>query len=597
MKLRTSASECSSIDRRVRPTYTEVLLDASALVLPIIALRRLLLGKTSLLAVRGGNLARLNLYFTSAVSFDIVRNLGFTWAAYGIQISAGLIFAVVGLIAANLYYCPECNTLREAWSRLRSRRSLLIYQGVVFTWVILNIILPTLYVSYTIVVLIAGGVYPTALFRATRARAKPVHVKNAMATLSIAWLLFVTLGTFLFALGSQPPPLPVSIPFAWEMAFVSGSIMFYAMSSGEANVLGSVKFPSGQLVPETIIRPGHRYLILHDSGRKAVLFLTSTLRNLIDSGHRIIIGAPASGWLIGNVSHAEPSFTEWKRTGRVVVSGADSDQGVAREGFSDRLSLGPVSQVYLKEIDEENIHGEIPPVVENIDDKHQGPAEIFLLESSKAPRSQLTEFLRQNAGMELLNLSESTESFSSLIGFDHQKLRGSAMLFEYDNNSDYEDAVDKFLAEGISNAELCVVFTTKSSKLYRAIKGKRMVKIVAASSLISAPEELPDGEMQIPDKELGLVASIVSDFLDNSKDSGASFVFDSITDLIRGERWEQVYSGIKQLIDLLTVPNATALFLANVNTMEPRFIGALRGCFAIQVRMDGSGVKLIKTPS
>jgi hypothetical protein len=149
----------------------------------------------------------------------------------------------------------------------------------------------------------------------------------------------------------------------------------------------------------------------------------------------------------------------------------------------------------------------------------------------------------------------------------------------------------------VSNAELSVVFTTKSSKLYRALKGKRTIRIIAASSLISSPDELPDGEMQIPDKELGLVAAIVSDFLDNSKSSGASFVFDSITDLIRGDRWEQVYTGIRQLIDLLTVPNATALFLANVNTLEPRFLGALRGAFAIQLRVGSEGLTPIKIPS
>src|SRR5947208_13749005 len=100
--------------------------------------------------------------------------------------------------------------------------------------------------------------------------------------------------------------------------------------------------------------------------------------------------------------------------------------------------------------------------------------------------------------------------------------------------------------------------------------------------------------MQLLDKERGLVAAVLSDCLDNSKNFGDSFVFDSITELIRGERWEQVYSAIKQLIDLLTVPNATALFLANINTMEPRFVGALRGLFAVQIRMDNYGLRAIK---
>ncbi len=323
----------------------------------------------------------------------------------------------------------------------------------------------------------------------------------------------------------------------------------------------------------------------------------STLRSLIDSGSRIIIRPSPSAWLVGGLSQNEPHYSEWKKNGRIVISETDPEPGVQRESLTERLSFGPVSIVYVKEIGGESIGSQIESLDKEAEDKHQAKAEIFLLESSKAPRVQLTEFLRHNTGMELLNLSESTESFSSLVNLDHQRLRGSAILLEYDNNSDYASAVDKFLAEGISNAELCVLFTAKSSKLYRSIKGRRLVKIIAASSMISAPDEQPDGEMQIPDKELGLVAAMVSDFLDNSKDSGVSFVFDSITDLIRGERWEQVYSGIRQLIELLTAPNAIALFLVNINTMEPRFIGALRGSFSVQIRMDDNGLRAIKVPA
>jgi hypothetical protein len=578
------------------PTIAEVLLDAAAMVLPTFALWKLLRGKASLWGVRAGNLARLNVYFLSATLFDIVRNLGYGWAAYGLQASAGLIFAAVGLMAANLYFCPECKTIREAWSRLKSRTSLLVYEAIVIIWVGLNIFLPLLYLPYTLVLLTAGAVYPTVLFRAARTRAKPPHVKRALATISITWFLFVTLSTFLFALGAQPPALPVSSPVASELAFVTGSVLCFIMSVTEANPLGSVRFPTGQLVPDTMIRPGHRYLLLHDSGSRTISFLTSTLRGLVESGSKIIISPPTSNWLVSSLSQNESRFNEWTKNGRVVVNDTEPETVSQHEGLSERLSFGPISKIYLKEMDKENLQVSMAPLEPVTGEKQSGQSEILLLESSKAPRPQLTEFLRQNTEIELLNLSESTDPFSALFGLAHQELHGSVILFEYDDSSDYETAVDKFLMEGTSNAELCALFTTKSSKLYRSMKGRRMIKIIAASSLISAPDETPDGEMQIPDKELGLVASIVSDFLDNSKNSGASFVFDSISELIRGERWEQVYAGIRQLIDLLTVPNATALFLANVNTMEPRFIGALRGAFAVQLRMDNYGLRAVKVP-
>jgi hypothetical protein len=566
------------------------------LVLPTIGLWRLWLQKVSPFKARAGNIVRVNLYFVAAASFDILRNFGFSWAAYGTQVCAGMLFAVMGLMAANLYFCPECTGILEAWNQLKHRSSVVLYMLIVLTWVILNVVLPPVYVLFTLIVLTAATIYPTSLFLLARKRAKPTHVKNTLATFAATWAVFVTAGTLLFALGSQPPSLPVSVPYAWNFAFITGSAMFFIMSLLESAPLGSVRFPSGQLIPETIVKPGHRYLILHDSGKRAMAFLSTTLRGLIESGARVIVSASTSSWLLGNLSKSDPHFDQWKQNNRLVISEKDSDPIPTQERLLERFSFGPISRVYIKEIDRHNLQDRISPLDKEEGETRQQPAELFLLESSKAPRPQLTEFLHKNSEFELLNLSESTDPFSSLINLDHQKLRGTVALLEYDSKADYEGAVDKFLAEGMSNAELCVLFTAKSSALYRLIKGKKMVRIIAASSLLSAPDELPDGEMQIPDKELGLVASIASDFLDNSKNLGASFVFDSITDLIRGERWEQIYAGIRQLIDLLTVPNATVLFLANSNTMDPRFLGALRGSFALQLRMDADGLRAVKIP-
>jgi hypothetical protein len=532
----------------------------------------------------------------SAAVFDILRNLGYGWAAIGTQASVGLIFGVVGLMAASLYFCPESNTLREAWSKLKSRRGILLYQGVVFTWAVLTALLPNWYLPLTVVVLSVGASYPTMLFWSAGKRAKPAHVKNAMKTFATAWSLFLSFATTLLVLGAQPPVLPVSLPYAWEFAIDTGSVLFFSMSLVQTNLLGPLRMQSGQIVPNTIVKPGHTYLILHDSGKRAIRFLSSTLKGLIDSGARIIIKTSPTEWLVRDLSSNEPHFSEWRSNGRVVISDKGQERNAPREGISQMLGIGPTSTVYISELEQDNLQGKIVSPHDETSERGREESNLFLLESRKAPRRQLTEFLRNNTEMELLNLSESTDSFSSLIGLDHQRLHGSIILLEYDNNTDYEGAVDKFLSEGMSNAELCVLFTAKSSALYRLIKGRKIVRIIAASSLLSAPEELPDGEMQIPDKELGLVAAIASDFIDNSKNSGVSFVFDSISDLIRGERWEQIYSGIRQLIDLLTVPNATALFLANTNTMDPRFLGALRGSFALQLRLDADGFRAVKIP-
>ncbi len=542
------------------------------------------------------NLAQADVYFLVAVTFDVLRNLGYAWAAYGIIMSLYAIFSTVGILASVMYFCPECRSFGESINLIRKRASFVLYEAILLFWVIFYLVAPQLYALGTLLLLGAVIIYPTTLFMYSQKRAKPSNIKRMLSILSGSWFVFVTLALLLFALGTQPPILGVSLPYAYQIAFVTSSSLFFLMSIAVADPIGTTKFWAGQLLPETIIKPGHRYLILHDSGTRTMSFFSSTLRGLIESGARIIMNTSKNDWLFGSLSLSDPHFNTWLKNGKIVLADSKEDEGPPKEGLSERFSLAPTEMIHLNELSGQDLQGTIAPVERDPRDKHQtlALAQVFLLESSKAPRPQLTEFLRRNADIEFLNLSESTDPFSSLVNLEHQKIHGSSILLEYDTNSNYEAMVDKFLSEGISNAEVCVLFTTKSSKLYRAIKGKRMIKIVAASSMISAPDELPDGEMQIPDKELGLVASIASDFLENSKSMGVSFVFDSITELIRGDRWEQVYLGIKQLIDLLSAPNVTSLFLANRNTVEPRFLGALHGAFSTQIKLDNTGVKAVK---
>src|SRR4029077_10964596 len=97
--------------------------------------------------------------------------------------------------------------------------------------------------------------------------------------------------------------------------------------------LSAVRFSSGQLIKETIVKPGHRYLILHDSGKRAISFLSSTLKGLIDSGAKVVISASSNGWLVGNLSQYESHFSEWKQNGRVVVSESGDGHNLQHEGF------------------------------------------------------------------------------------------------------------------------------------------------------------------------------------------------------------------------------------------------------------------------
>src|SRR5260370_23680694 len=201
-----------------------------------------------------------------------------------------------------------------------------------------------------------------------------------------------------------------------------GSVLLLLMSTTDALTLSSVRFSSGQLIQETIVKPGHRYLIIHDSGKRAISILSSTLKGLVDSGARVVISASSNGWLVGNLSQHESHFNEWKENGRVVVSESGGGQILPHEGFSDRLSFGPTATVFVNELGQDNLAGVVSSPGSGTDEKHQQPAELFLLESSKAPRPQLTEFLLRNSRMELLNLSQSSDPFSSPVALHHPRI-------------------------------------------------------------------------------------------------------------------------------------------------------------------------------
>jgi hypothetical protein len=385
------------------------------------------------------------------------------------------------------------------------------------------------------------------------------------------------------------------IPFSYELGLIISSALYSLLAVSIMALPGTTRFLKSSFFPQSLIKSGKRYLILHDTGMRSVSFLSSAFRSTIEAGAKVVLKSPAT-WLVEGLTRNDSRFNEWAENGKFVTSSASvDDKRSGKEGLSDKFGLSQTATVFVKELERQDLQSSIGSIER--ESRNEPEAEVLLLESSQAPRPQVADFLQKNVDVELVNLSEASDPFSTLVNLEHQKIEGSKILLEYSSNSNFEDLVKKFFDEAIANAEMCALFTSKSSKLYRALKGKRMVRIVAASSLVSAPDESPDGEIQIPDKELGLVTSLLTDMFENNKSVALSFVFDSITELIRGERWEQVYSGIKQLIELLSPSTVTAIFLVNQETTEGRFLGALRGLFSVQMRLDeteSQGLRVIK---
>ena len=75
---------------------TAIYLDLIALIPPAVGLSLLLKDKARLRDAKAGTASRINLYFMSAISFDILVNLGFAWGAIGILFSVWLLLLPSG---------------------------------------------------------------------------------------------------------------------------------------------------------------------------------------------------------------------------------------------------------------------------------------------------------------------------------------------------------------------------------------------------------------------------------------------------------------------------------------------------------------------
>jgi hypothetical protein len=589
---------------------TPVYLDLIAMVAPALSLWLLVRQKPSFVGVARRNLIRLNIYFFLILAADIDRILAQnTIATYIMLIGFFLVAMNFGHAAAVVQFCPEARTWGESMKIILKRTMLFpLFLLVLGAWLAVTLAFepvtssltsygneayvlpsfPSWYTWLTIVLAIPIILYPSLLLLSSLRRAQTSYTRNSLLLMLSSWLCFPTLGLVIFFLLS-----PI-IPFAYEIGLIISSALYCLLAFSIRTLPGTTRFLKSSLFPQSLIKFGKRYLVLHDTGARTISFLSSAFRSTIDAGARVVLKSPAS-WLVEGLSHNDSRFNEWAENGKFVKSSAGSDDKKSgSEGLSDKFGLSQTATVFVRELGRQELQGSMGSIAKESKNPNEPEAEMFLLESSQAPRLQVADFLQRNRDVELVNLSEASDPFSTLVNLDHQKMEGSKILLEYSSNANFEDLVNKFFEEGIANAEMCALFTSKSSKLYRALKGKRMVRVVAASSLVSVPDELPDGEIQIPDKELGLVTSLITEFYENNKSVALSFVFDSITELIRGERWEQVYSGIKQLIELLSPSTITAIFLINTETTEPRFLGALRGMFSVQMKLDEVGSQALR---
>ena len=442
---------------------TPVYLDLVAMVAPTLSLWLLIRQKPSFVGIARRNLIRLNIYFFMILAADIDRILTqSTLATYVMLVGFFLVATNFGHAAAVVQFCPEARTWGESMKIILKRTMLFpLFLLILGAWLAITLAFepvtssltsygneayvlpsfPSWYIALTVILAIPIILYPSLLLLSSLRRTQSSYTRNSLLLMLSSWLCFPTVGLVIFFLLS-----PI-IPFSYEMGLIISSSLYALLAFSIRTLPGTTRFLKSSLFPQSLIKFGKRYLVLHDTSTRTISFLSSAFRSTIEAGARVVLKSPAT-WLVEGLSHNDSRFNEWAENGKFVKSSAGSDDKKSgNESLSDKFGLSQTATVFVRELERQDLQGSMGSIGKESRNPNEPEAEMFLLESSQAPRPQVAEFLQKNRDVELVNLSEASDPFSTLVNMDHQKVEGSKILLEYSSDANFEDVVNKFFDE------------------------------------------------------------------------------------------------------------------------------------------------------
>jgi hypothetical protein len=146
------------------------------------------------------------------------------------------------------------------------------------------------------------------------------------------------------------------------------------------------------------------------------------------------------------------------------------------------------------------------------------------------------------------------DAFSSALGLDHWQMAGRKILFEFDPTSNYEKAVQDFVAEVLANGEPVAVFTRRGSTIHSSLGEQKAVKLFFLTQKVSVPKELSENKILLPANNISLILSVFDKMLKARPEGAINVVFDSLSDLVLSIGFKKTYHFMRYAAEMLASP-------------------------------------------
>ena len=190
----------------------------------------------------------------------------------------------------------------------------------------------------------------------------------------------------------------------------------------------------------------------------------------------------------------------------------------------------------------------------------------------------LTLKLRQKKKAE--NRASSNLEFNEQFGMTQEEVAGKKVLLEVDPALGYHNALFGFVSEAIVKQQSLFIFTGRNSALHTAFSGKN-VKFFLLTSKTSSRKKINNKEVQIPASDLSILLDTFSKIPKTKKPP--TILYDNLSDTILMCGYEKTYKFLRFLLEALSSPKVTALFVFNPTAHNPATSSSIRGLFRFQL--------------
>lgn len=183
--------------------------------------------------------------------------------------------------------------------------------------------------------------------------------------------------------------------------------------------------------------------------------------------------------------------------------------------------------------------------------------------------------------------------FSKSFGMSHQQMSGKKILLEVDPTSDFHEALFSFVSEARIHDEKLLIFTSKSSPLHLKFSGIKHIKLYLLASKTSSPPKRNANETLLPANDLSVLLNTIAKIHGVKRRKPVKVLFDNLSDTILLCGFEKTYKFIRWLLETITSPKMTILFVFNPTAHDPKTSSSVRGLFSTQLAYGKNGPEIV----